>query len=310
MRRKRKKRIGIALGSGGARGWAHVGVLRALEDHGVQPEIVCGSSMGALVGGVYAAGSLDTLHEFALDLDWKEVLLHFVELNIPRSGLIEGDRIVAFVRKHVARSRFDEMIRPFRAVATDLTSGEETVLGDGDAIDAIRASISIPGIFTPVKRNGRWLVDGGLSNPVPVNVARSLGARFVIAVDVTALEGARAPGQTPAGPARPARPRPVQETHPLLAHVRRKFGENGRNLLPAPLRRLLDRDDDFNLFDVLGQSVRIIEAQIGAARLKNDPPDLLLRPKVGHMNFMEFQRAPEAIAAGYRAALEQMEAIL
>lgn len=120
--------VGVALGSGGARGWAHIGVLRALLDHGIEPTVVSGTSMGALVGGVYAAGTLDLLQQFALDLDWKDVLTHFVEFKIPRSGIVEGARIVEVVRKHIAQPRFGELKHPFRAVATDLFRGSETVL--------------------------------------------------------------------------------------------------------------------------------------------------------------------------------------
>ncbi len=314
MSRSNPLQVGIALGSGGALGWAHVGVLRALADHGIKPRMASGSSMGALVGGVYAAGTLDVLHEFALELDWKEALLYFVELNIPRSGIVEGERIVAFVRKNIVHSKFSDLACPFRAVATDLFSGEEIVLKDGDIIEAIRASISIPGIFTPVRSGQRWLVDGGLSNPVPVSVVRDMGADIVIAVDVTAL-GTASSRNSGARTAQPDANAPAavsgakKDGHPLLAQLRHNLSLGSEGRLPRALRRWWEKDSEINLFDVLGQSARIIEARISEARLQTDPPDVLLQPAVGHVNFMEFHRAPEAIDAGYRAAEEKMDAI-
>ncbi|NCC56905.1 MAG: patatin, partial [Synergistales bacterium] len=181
---ERNPKIGIALGSGGARGMAHIGVLRALEEAGVKPELVAGTSIGALVGGIYSAGKINELTEIALGLDWKKAARYFMEVSFPRSGLIEGARINEFLLEMVGDRSIEDLPRAFSAVATDIMSGREEVLAVGGLVDAIRASISIPGIFTPAKVNDTFLVDGGLVNPVPVNVCRKMGAEFVIAVDI------------------------------------------------------------------------------------------------------------------------------
>ncbi len=178
------KKIGLALGSGGARGWAHIGVIEALEEAGFPVQCVAGTSMGALVGGAFASGRVQSLKEVALRLDWKQAIYYFLEVTFPRSGLIDGLKIASFVRQNVGKTNIQTLPMPFATVATDVLTGQEVVIDKGDMIDAIRASISIPGIFTPVSRDGAILVDGGLVNPVPVSVARRLGADVVIAVDL------------------------------------------------------------------------------------------------------------------------------
>lgn len=235
--------------------------------------------------------------------------------------MIEGDRIVQFVRNHVREPDFRDLQRPFEAVATDLFSGEEVVLSQGNVIDAIRASISIPGIFTPVPKGDRWLIDGGLTNPVPVDRVRALGADIVIAVDVTAL---REEQRTPVSQTRALRSESLDRMasklgdHPLVVQLRRRSSTLRRRWLPAAIRKRWlpgawyewwNRDRGPSLFDVVGQSIRVIEAQISAARLKVDVPDVLLKPAVGDLNFMDFHRAPEAIKIGYAATIGEMDRI-
>jgi NTE family protein len=183
FRRKDRPRIGLALGSGAARGGAHVGVLRAMAEMGLQVDIVAGTSVGALAGAAYATDSLAELEEFLCGLEWRQIL-SFVGRRLPRTGLIDGHKVAEFIRAHVIERRIEELPLSFAAVATDLVTGEEVLLRQGDLIEALRASVSIPGIFTPVLLDGRLLVDGGLVDPVPVSVARALGADLVIAVDV------------------------------------------------------------------------------------------------------------------------------
>ena len=183
-KRDTSQKTGIALGSGAARGMAHIGVLRALEDAGQKPGFVAGTSIGALVGGVYAAGKLDELTDIVLALDWKQAASFFLEASFPRSGLIEGNKVTEFLAKILGRRKIRDLPIPFRAVATEITSGREVVIDDGDLVDAIRASISVPGVFSPAERGGGLLVDGGLVDPVPVGVCRAMGAERVIAVDL------------------------------------------------------------------------------------------------------------------------------
>lgn len=180
-----KNRVALALGSGAARGLAHIGVLRALAEAGVTPCAVAGSSIGAVVGGAFAAGRLDALAEFVNGLDWRRSAHLFLEASFPRSGLIEGRKIEEILRQLLGRRDISELPVPFRAVATDVTTGREVVIDEGDLVSAIRASISVPGIFSPARRKGAHLVDGGLVNPVPVSVARALGGVGVVAVNVS-----------------------------------------------------------------------------------------------------------------------------
>ena len=176
------RKIGLALGSGSARGWSHIGVIRGLQEADVDIDIVCGSSIGALVGGAYAAGKLDDAEKLIRELAWSDVL-GFMEVPIPRSGLINSDKVADYLRERLGDPNIEDLPKPFAAVATDLTTGQEVWIRNGSLIEAIRASISMPGMFTPCFREGRLLVDGGLINPVPVSLCRSLGANTVIAVN-------------------------------------------------------------------------------------------------------------------------------
>ena len=180
------RRVSLALGSGGARGWAHLGALRALRERGIEVAAVAGTSMGALVGVFLAAGRLDALESVASTLDWKQLARFLGEFTPSRSGLTEGHRLLKEAAPLLRAQTFSDLSLPYRAVATDLETGEEAVLSEGPLLPAVRASISIPGLFTPVRLGGRWLVDGGLVNPVPVNVARALAPGLpVVAIDVT-----------------------------------------------------------------------------------------------------------------------------
>ena len=176
------RKIGLALGSGSARGWSHIGVIRGLQEADVTIDIVCGSSIGALVGGAYAAGKLDDAEKLIRELAWSDVL-GFMEVPVPRSGLINSEKIADYLRERLGDPNIEDLPIPFAAVATDLTSGQEVWIRKGSLIEAIRASISMPGMFTPCFRDGRLLVDGGLINPVPVSLCRSMGANTVIAVN-------------------------------------------------------------------------------------------------------------------------------
>lgn len=292
------KRVGLALGSGGARGWAHIGVIKALRDAGVGVSCVAGASMGSLVGSALAADRLDLLESSARRLDWRQALYNFLEMSFPRSGLIDGAKVVEFIREHVTQRTVQELPMPYAAVATDVQTGNEVVIREGDLIEAIRASISIPGIFTPVLRNKIELVDGGLVNPVPVNVVRSLGADFVIAVDVN--YGAMGTGSRPVRAAgTDGKPPRAQR---FLSEIRRKL-ESLDNPFREQARQWFARASRPSMFDVLGNSIVIMQSQITETRLKLEPPDLLIQPG-GDVGYMEFHRAAEAIGRGYAAASE------
>ena len=308
------RRVGLALGSGGARGWAHLGVLQALREKNLQVECVAGTSMGAVVGAFLSAGRAAALRELAETLDWRRLRQFFWEVSLSRSGLTDGRKLLEETRKLIGVREFRELELPFRAVATDLNSGGEVVLSSGNLLEALRASLSIPGVFSPVWVGKRLLVDGGLVNPVPVNVARAMGAQVVIAVDVsqeivpeekpagrkeTGAESRRGPLLLPKEKAEEERAGPVQMMESFFADIEKK----ARRLRAAVAG---DRPKPA-MVDVLVRSVRIAEAQIARSRRQMEPPDVLIEPKVGGIGTLEFQRAKEAIAAGHAAALRALD---
>lgn len=300
-----ERKIGLALGSGAARGMAHIGVLRALDEAGIRPDIVAGTSIGALVGGVYAAGKLGELSEIALGLDWKKAAGYFLEVSFPRSGLIEGTKVTEFLSEIVGPLDMNTLPVRFASVATDVMTGKEVVISEGDLVSAIRASISVPGIFTPARRNGSFLVDGGLVNPVPVSVCRDMGADFVIAVDLNNGRVKEVPqGGFPEEVPPEGRPgRNGTAAGEIFAWLeKRTKGFDVRFL--GPVKEWMSRDSAPGIFDVLGSSLRIMEEQIAAARLEIDRPDLLVRPEVGNIGFLEFHLAGEMIMEGFRATEE------
>jgi NTE family protein len=304
-----RPRIGLALGSGSARGLAHLGVMRAIADAGLQVDCIAGSSIGALVGAVAAAGKLDALEATFQTFDWKKTL-SFFDVVLPRSGLIDGAKVSALVRAHVHTAVIEQLPTPFAAVATDIVSGEEVVIRSGDLIEAVRASISVPGIFTPLRTDGRILVDGGLSNPVPVSVAREMGADVVIAVDLNHhivsgknFKPLRDPGgATPAG----ALARWVTGYRQAMAELKTLLLARGApaeaqfSLWAASEERLP------NIFDVLLASINVMETRITDARLGLERPELLIRPPLGQIRFLEFGRAEEIIRIGYESAAQAL----
>ena len=295
--------IGLALGSGAARGWAHVGVLQALAQEGVVPQIICGCSIGAFVGAAAAAGDLDKLAHWANKLKWQDVV-SLLDVSL-RSGLIKGDKLIGFFERNFVDRDFSELEMRFACVATELTTGREIWLQEGSVSAAVRASIAVPGLMTPVLHNGRLLVDGGLVNPVPVSLCRAMGADIVIAVDVGADMIARMPRArlADAGPPDEAE---AGWTERVLARF--GFGNNGRALAeppPAASRREVLP----SLVSVISSSINIMQVRIARSRLAGEPADVLISPRVGHLGLMDYHRAAEAVAEG-EAAVARMLPLL
>lgn len=298
--------IGLALGSGSARGWAHIGVIHALDEAGIHVSHIAGTSIGSIVGAALALDKLDVLEDFARRLDWRQVI-SFLDVVFPRSGLIDGEKVTNYFRGYVHEPYIEDIRIPYCAVAADLETGKEQLLDKGDLIEAIRASISVPGILTPARKDGRFLVDGGLVNPVPVSAVRGMGADYVIAVDLNHdLRDDNAKTirrDEPHGPITLGLSLPKWKITQDMADRFKKFSTPA----VSQVRRWLHKDPAPTIFDVLSISIDIMESQITTVNLKNDPPDLLIRPKLGHIRFMEFNRADEAIAEGYRAARTELE---
>jgi len=296
-------KIGLALGSGSARGWAHIGVIKALTEAGIHVDYVAGTSVGAVVGAVYASGRIDSFKDVVLQLDWKKIA-SFLDVVFPKSGLIDGNRIAEFIRSHVGEKNIEDLSLPFCAVSTDLATGNEVVFQDGDIIEAVRASISVPGVFTPVRKSGAILVDGGLVNPVPVSVVRKMGADLVIAVDLNhdiidkkGLKKASITNSSALAP-NPGTMQGLTKGSKILDALNNRLETLDLAAL-THIRQWMARDPMPNIFEVLMTSINIMETQITATRLKADPPEALIQPHLGHIRFLEFNRAEEAIVAGY-----------
>jgi len=282
-----RPRLGIALGSGSARGWAHIGVLRALREAGIEPDVVCGTSIGAFVGAAYASGDLDKLESWAVGLSRKDVL-GFFDVSLT-GGLIKGAKLLEFASTSFLDETFADLDRPFACVATDLATGREVWLRDGSVANAVRASIALPGLFSPQLLDERYLVDGGLVNPVPVSLCRVLDADVVIAVDLgmdmlTTLQRRNGKPAAPGGGG-------WRDT------VGRWFGGGeDKPVLPS-------------LADVVSNSIAIMQGRISRSRLAGEPADVLITPRLGQLNLLDYHRAGEAIAAG-RKATEHMLPLL
>jgi NTE family protein len=296
-----RPRIGVALGSGSARGWAHIGVLDALREAGIEPDIVCGASIGSLVGGAYVAGQLAKLRQWAEAATWRDIV-GLMDIRLAGGGLISGELVLAFLHELGITRPIEDYSKPYAAVATDLATGREIWLRSGPIDQAVRASISIPGIFSPARLNGTLLADGGLSNPVPVSVCRALGAEVTIAVNLNGdLLGRRFRSEllpdTTAGPPRDPHEFVSRLLNQLPAGIREQAAVIAPRLLPKGVSTP-------GYFDVLANSINIMQDYITRARLAGDPPHVLLVPRLGHIGLMEYNRAAEAIAEG-RLCVEQ-----
>lgn len=297
----KSKKIGLALGSGSARGWSHIGVIQGLQEEGITIDMVCGTSIGAIVGGAFAAGAIDQLDEWVRELSWSDII-GFMDVMFPRSGLIEGDKIIKFFRKNFADPNIEALPMPFASVATDLMSGQEIWIREGSVMDAVRASISLPGIFVPFKRDNHWLVDGGLVNPVPVSLCRAMGADIVIAVNLNSdLVGKRrAPKAQTQNESTRKEKRPSGKLHEQLSNYLDNTVKRGKALIPAWLG-LGGTDRDPSLFEVMMTATNIMQDRITRQRLAGDPPDLLITPRLAHIGLLEYNRADESIREGRQA---------
>lgn len=331
---RRKPVVGLALGSGSARGWAHFGVLRALREAGVSPDIICGTSIGSLVGATYAAGEMDAFESWVLGLGKRKVF-GFMDFNLG-GGLLKGEKIIEFWRENFVQETVEELGAPFGCVATDLQTGAEVWLRKGSIAEAVRASIALPGLFTPVMREGRLLVDGGLVNPVPVSLARAMGADIVIAVDLNAdimRRHIKPVDMSESGLNLHARELRVSQLHleeeepPVpLGQIPEALAANGsplgwtgawkrsmtsvKTLSSSVMRRGRkgegDAEDDASvpvpsLVNVVMASVNIMQMRITRSRMAGDPAEVLIAPRLSHVGLMDFYRGRESIDEGYAA---------
>jgi len=283
-------KIGLALGAGAARGWAHIGIIRALQKAGVQIDVIAGCSIGAYVGAAFASGKLDELETWANSLtEWQ--VFKLLGVGFRRGGLASGQKVFDKLKNDFCAPTYEEMNIPFACVATDLYSGKEVVFNKGDIGESIQASCAIPALFSPIDHNGRWLVDGAVSNPVPVNQCRHMGADFVIAVNLSA----------------DFRPRLIEtcerehednqrKTDAMLDRAGDSFIKKWLSPDPKPNKRASP-----GIVGVMSSSLEILQARVTRSRLAGEPPDILIEPQLHDVGMLEFYRASEVAEKGNQA---------
>jgi NTE family protein len=297
--------IGLVLGSGAARGFAHIGVIHALKAAGINPDIVVGTSIGALIGGCFATDKLDPLEEWARSLTRRRII-SYLDVRIGGSGLIGGGRLAARLHESIGKTLIEDLPVRFAAIATEVGTGHEVWLARGSLALALRASYALPGIFPPISLGGRWLVDGALVNPMPVSVARAFGARVVIAVNLNAdrfgrgatiaSHGADASDLDPAVPAENARNG--------FFGLRGMFGAER-----AIKRQFIAGNARPSFSTVMVEAFNIMQDRLTRMRLAGDPPDVHITPRIGHIGFLDFHSAAEAIEAGRIATEKALDPI-
>ncbi len=283
--------VALALGGGVARGWSHIGVLRAFDEANIPIKMIAGTSIGALVGGCYLAGKLDELEEFARELTPRRIV-GFLDVSLRGSGLISGYRLAERMAVHLDGARIENLSKPLVCVATEISTGHEIWLSRGPLIDAIRASYALPGIFEPVRVGSRLLVDGALVNPVPVPVCRAFEADCVVSVNLSSdIYGRGTVVRDASSGGDETQLNDNKSDADALKTKRRKFGRVGKTM---------------GVTAVMIESFNIIQDRIARSRLAGDPPDLSVMPKVGGIGLAEFHRAAECIDLGYEAAKSEV----
>ena len=285
-----KMKIGLALGSGSSRGWSHIGVIKALTRLGIAPDIVCGTSIGALVGASYVSNNLEKLEAWVCSLS-KLDIARFFEINTALNGFVNTERLHYFLNQYVASDALfiEHLTKQYAAVATDLETGREIWLTEGSILEAVWSSISLPGLFPAIKNNNRWVVDGGLVNPVPVSVCRAMGADVVIAVNLNGDLVGKHTRQKPQSMR-------IQKNAGVIDKITSFAAE-----YTSPIFSIKNREEQPpSLFEALASSVNITQDRITRSRMAGDPPDILLSPKLANIELLEFYRAREAIKEGER----------
>lgn len=297
--------LGLALGGGVARGWAHIGAIRALIEAGIKPDIVAGTSIGAVVGAAYLAGKLDILEDWALSLNRRKIM-GYMDVRWGGSGLMRGERLARVLRYYFGEMKIEDLDRKFAAVTCDLRTGYEVWLQNGPIIPAIRASYALPGAFEPIQVDGRFMIDGALVNPVPVSTCRALGAHMVIAISLNGDAFG-----------------PIGTSHEISFEDEEEEGSvDALELASQSLNKL--RPDRLLLQSMMGDvksgkspkmgsvmmgTLNIVMDRLSRSRLAGDPPDVFVAPRIGHIGMMEFTRAEELIERGYRAMQHEIPLI-
>jgi NTE family protein len=302
-------KIGLVLGSGASRGWAHIGVIEALEKHGVEVGLITGASAGSFIGAAYAGGGLDQVKKFALDMDWKAVL-SYLDLAFPRSGFIEGQKVAELIELFTRVDQFEDLRIPMIMVATNMFTGKEVRLSQGSITHALRASMAVPGLLTPKFINNEWLVDGGVVNPLPIDVCRDAGADIVIAVDINSERIAKR-NHPPKDQDWVKNSEKIEKKRlEVIKSWTDRFGPTGKTL-GTKIDQWFSREAPSpHIFEVLGSSINIMQKKIEEMNLLTHEPDILLAPRLGDMSFFDFDHAERAINEGFKCCEKSIPDIL
>ncbi|WP_437610605.1 patatin-like phospholipase RssA [Erwinia sp. V71] len=293
----RQVKIGLALGSGAAKGWAHIGVIRALEKAGINVDIVAGCSVGALVGAAYATHRLPVMEKWVRSFSYWDVI-RLMDFSWGRGGLLRGEKVFNHWRQLVTAENIEECKLRFGAVATNLSTGRELWLTDGDLHQAVRASCSMPGLLSPVAYHGYWLVDGAVVNPVPISLTRALGADIVIAVDLQHDAHLMQQDLLSVTPQEPSQEQDVATS----------WGGKLRQQLAKMASRRINQTP--GAMEIMTTSIQVLENRVKRNRMAGDPPDVLIQPFCPQISTLDFHRAEEAIAAGKEAVDKKMDELL
>ena len=303
------KKVGLVLGSGASRGWAHIGVIEALEANGIKISMLAGASAGSFIGAAYAGGGLQKLKSFALEMDWRRVL-SFLDLAFPRSGFIEGKKVADLIKLYTNITNFEDLLIPLAMVATDMYNAEQVVFTKGSITEALRASMAVPGVLTPKQINHRWLVDGGVVNPLPVDVCRNMGADIIIAVDLNSERISR--------DVKSSRDAVWEHNSKQIEKTRlevvktwvERYGSTGKSVSTRIDQWFSTSESSPHIFEVLGSSINIMQHKIELMNRIAHVPDVLIQPRLGDMKFFDFDDAERAIQEGYHRAEEVIPDIL
>jgi NTE family protein len=301
--------VGLVLGSGSSRGWAHIGAIEALEEENIPIDYIVGCSIGSYIAALYASGSMNSLKQFVLSMDGKKVFSYF-DIVFPRSGLLDATKkLKEFFSIHTDAKNFADLKIPVAMIATDLETGDKVVLKSGDLLNALRATMSIPGLFAPTEVKGRWLVDGGLVDPVPVGVARAMGADIVIAVDLNSGLVSRKNLRKKKNDIEKKsddRHGYKKELMKKLSDYNEKTGVKFKNKINELLK--IERSTPY-ILETVTTSIGIMQERITRINLAVEPPDILIQPRLGELRMMDFDHVEHAIEEGYIEVKEKIEDI-
>ena len=306
---KKQKTIGLVLGSGSSRGWAHIGVLEALTEEKIPIDFIVGCSVGSYVAALYACGCLESLKQFVIKMDGRKVYSYF-DIVIPRSGLLDGTkRLRELFCMHTAVEDFSELAIPVMMVATDLERGTKVILKSGKILDALRATMSIPGIFAPARVNDRWLVDGGLVDPVPVSVARDMAADIVLAVDLNSAVVSRDRSMSGVKNQEDSKHSPVVKKSELIQKLSDYYSSAEYGLKHKIIELLKKDSSKPDIIETVATSINIMQDRITRVNLAVTPPDVLIQPRLGGLKMLDFDQVANTIEEGYIEAKEKIEDI-